>query len=222
MAMTVLLTGTTREVNTVARRINQIHQRVQGTLAHSVGPYHAGDPYSAMDASPLLWVHISFVEGMLTAYRNFVGPLSEAECEQYWQESCRYARRLGLTDATLPSSYRAMRAYWDQAIATEEVVVGEEARLVSRTILYPPLPWPRQRIWGIIRVIAGGQLPPEIRAGYGLTWTWRQRSAFWCMSRSCRLLRFLFPRVLGRSVVVSFAEQRVRAVTSGSLKSQIV
>ena len=117
MAMTVLLTGTNREVNAVARRINQIHQSVHGTLTHSIGQYHIGEPYSAMDISPLLWVHVSFVEGMLTAYRNFVGPLSEIECEQYWQESCRDARRLGLTEATLPASYRAMEAYRDRAIS---------------------------------------------------------------------------------------------------------
>jgi uncharacterized protein (DUF2236 family) len=216
MAMTVLLTGTNREVNAVARRINQIHQSVHGTLTQSIGQYHAGEPYSAMDTSPLLWVHVSFVEGMLAAYRNFVGPLSEAECEQYWQESCRYARRLGLTEVVLPSSYLAMEAYRDKAIATEEVIVGEEARRIARTILYPPLPWLRQRLWGVVRVIAGGQLPPAIRAGYGLKWTWRQRAAFWCLSRGCRLLRFLLPGVLGRSVLVSFAEQRVQPTMSGT------
>jgi uncharacterized protein (DUF2236 family) len=216
MAMTVLLTGTNREVNAVARRINQIHQSVHGTLTHSIGQYRAGEPYSAMDTSPLLWVHICFVEGMLAAYQNFVGPLAEVECEQYWQESCRYARRLGLTEATLPSSYRAMEAYRDRAIATEEVIVGEEARRIARTILYPPLPWPRQLIWGVVRVIAGGQLPPAIRAGYGLKWTWRQRSVFWCISRGCRLLRFLLPGVLGRSVLVNFAEQREQPRTSGA------
>jgi uncharacterized protein (DUF2236 family) len=110
-----------------------------------------------------------------------------------------------------------MEAYRDRAIATEEVIVGEEARRIARTILYPPLPWPRQLIWGVVRIIAGGQLPPAIRTGYGLKWTWRQRSAFWCISRGCRLLRFLLPGVLGRSVLVNFAEQRVQQpTTSGS------
>src|SRR5215469_398235 len=216
MAMSVLLTGTDREVNAVARRINQIHQSVHGTLTHSIGQYHAGEPYSAMDTSPLLWVHIAFVDGMLAAYRNFVGPLTEVECEQYWQESCRYARRLGLTEVVLPSSYRAMEAYRDRAIATGEVIVGEEARRIAHTILYPPLPWLRQRLWGAVRIIAGGQLPPAIRAGYGLKWTWRESVAFWCIGRGCRLLRFLLPGVLGRSVLVNFAEQRVQSRMSGS------
>src|SRR5215470_15051067 len=49
MAMTVLLTGTTHEVNTMARHINRLHQTVQGTLTETLGKHHSGDPYTGMD-----------------------------------------------------------------------------------------------------------------------------------------------------------------------------
>jgi len=99
--MAVLLFGTTNEANAMARQINRLHHTVQGTLPDSLGRYAAGETYSAMDPSALLWVHIVFVDSMLTSYKTFVGPLTNAECEQYWQESCRYARLLGLTDTML-------------------------------------------------------------------------------------------------------------------------
>jgi uncharacterized protein (DUF2236 family) len=210
MAMSVFLTGTTREANAMARQINLIHQRVHGNLAETIGRYQAGEAYSAMDPGPLLWVQIAFVDSMLTAYQHFVGPLTEEECDRYWQESFRYAHRLGLTDAILPPTYRAMRAYVEQAMASGEVVVGEGGRTVARTILYPPLPWSRGWAWGVVRLITSGQLPPVIRAGYGLRWTWRHQLAYDAIGQGCRFLRWLFPNALGQSVLVTFAERRIQ------------
>ncbi len=209
-AMTVILTGTTREVNAMARHINRLHQTVQGTLTETLGKHHAGDPYTGMDPDGLLWVHVVFVSSMLSAYRCFVVPVSEADCECYWQESLRYARRLGLTDAVLPPSYAAMKAYEREAIASGEVVVGNGARTIAHTVLYPPLPWYRRPWWAVVRLITNGQLPAEIRSGYGLRWTWAHRLGFRVVAGTLRLLRRVFPRSLGRSVLVEFAQQRAR------------
>ncbi len=209
-AMTILLVGSTREVNDTARHINRLHATVQGTLKHNTGRHKIGDHYSAMDAQPLLWVHVAFVDSMLSAYRAFVGPLSEADCEDYWQESLRYARRLGLTDAVLPPTYAAMEAYIRESIASGEVAVGAEATEVARTILFPPLPWYRRPLWALVRLMTSGQLPPEIRQGYGLPWHWYHRLGFKLVCGLFRLLRRLFPGSVSRSVLVVFAEQRAR------------
>lgn len=211
MAMSVFLVGTTREVNVMARSINRLHAAVMGTIQQaSAGKHPVGEPYSGMDPDALLWVQVSFVDSMLSAYQTFVGPLSEAEREQYWQESLRYARRLGLSDAHLPASYAAMQAYLREAIASGEVAVSPGARTVAQTVLYPPLPWHRQRLWGLIRLLTSGQLPPELRQGYGLRWTWAHRLGFRLTAGALRLMRRLFPDALGRSVLVDFAERRVR------------
>jgi uncharacterized protein (DUF2236 family) len=213
MAMSVFLAGTTHEVNAMARQINRLHATVTGTINQaSAGQHTVGEAYSGMDPDALLWVQVSFVDSMLSAYQHFVGPLSEAEREQYWQESLRYARRLGLTDATLPASHAAMQAYLREAIASGEVAVSPGARTVAHTILFPPLPWYRQRLWGVVRLITSGQLPPELRQGYGLPWNGTDWLAFKLISYLLRLTRWLFPNALGRSVLVSFAEQRARGV----------
>ncbi len=209
-AMSVLLTGTTHEVNAIARQINRLHQTVQGTLTETLGKHHAGDLYSALDIDGLLWVHVIFVSSMLSAYEHFVGPLSGTEQEQYWQESLRYARRLGLADALLPKSYAAMQAYERQALTSGEVVVGKGARTIARTVLYPPLPWHRRPWWGLMRLITSGQLPAEIRSGYGLRWTWAHQLGFRVIAGILRLLRRVFPTSLGYSVLIAFAERRAR------------
>jgi uncharacterized protein (DUF2236 family) len=211
MAMSVFLAGTTHEVNTMARNINRLHATVTGTINQaSAGKHPVGEPYTGMDPDALLWVHVSFVDSMLSAYQNFIGPLSEAEREQYWQESLRYARRLGLTDAILPASYAAMQVYLREAIASGEVAVSPGAHTIAQTVLYPPLPWHRQPLWGVVRLLTNGQLPSQFRSGYGLRWTRAHQMAFKLAAGTLRLLRWLFPGSLGRSVLVEFARRRVR------------
>src|SRR5438105_8324221 len=122
--MAVLIFGSTQEASAMARHINLLHHTVQGILHDDIGRYTAGETYSAMEPLALLWVHIVFVDSMLTAYKTFVGTLSEAACEQYWQESCRYARLLGLTDTTLPATYAAVQQYMRDALASGEIAVG--------------------------------------------------------------------------------------------------
>ncbi len=61
-----------------------------------------------------------------------------------------------------------------------------------------------------MRLLGSALLPAEIRAGYGLKWRAQHRAAFWLASRFLRLLRFLLPHILGRSVVIDFAQRRVR------------
>jgi uncharacterized protein (DUF2236 family) len=217
--MAILCFGTTHEATTMAHHLNRLHHSVQGTLPESIGRYRAGETYSAMEPLALLWVHIAFVDSMLTAYKTFVGPLSEAECEQYWQESCRYARLLGLTDTTLPASYTAVQQYMREALASGEVAVGPAAHFIAQKVLFPPMPLWRKPLWMIVRVITIGQLPAEIRQAYGLRWTWRQRMGFRLARHVGHLLRHLFPKTLGRSPLVSFARRRVRGELSGPTKS---
>ena len=208
--MAVLIFGTSHEANAMARNINRLHHTVQGTLPESIGRYPAGEPYSAMEPLALLWVHIVFVDSMLTAYKTFVGPLSEAACEQYWQESCSYARLLGLTDATLPATYADVQQYMREVLASGEIAIGSAAHFISQKVLYPPMPWLRKPLWAIVRLITVGQLPADIRQAYGLDWGMRQRIGFRMARAAGHLLRRLFPNALGRSPLVNFARSRVQ------------
>jgi uncharacterized protein (DUF2236 family) len=208
--MAVLIFGTTHEASAMAHHINRLHHTVRGTLLESIGRYRAGETYSAMEPLALLWVHIAFVDSMLTAYKTFVGPLSEAACEQYWQESCRYARLLGLTDATLPASYAAVQQYMREALASGEIAIGPAAHFIAQKVLYPPVPWLHRPSWAVVRLITVGQLPADIRQAYGLRWTTRHRVGFRMARGAGHLLRRLFPKALGRSPLVTFARRRTR------------
>jgi len=209
-AMAVVSFGTMREVDDVARRINHIHGGVTGMMSTSVGRHTAGAAYSAMDPHALLWVHATLIDSVLTAYQSFVGPLTAADRDQYWQESCRYARKLGIPDAVLPASYAAMQAYLHDAYASGEVAVGPAAKQIAQTVLYPRLNPVRRSVWGLVRLITAGQLPAATRRDYGLPWTGVHQVAFRGVCVIARLLRRALPQVIGRSAVETYAERRVR------------
>jgi uncharacterized protein (DUF2236 family) len=215
--MAVLIFGSTQEASAMARNINRLHHTVQGILHDDIGRYTAGETYSAMEPLALLWVHIVFVDSMLTAYKTFVGPLSEAACEQYWQESCRYARLLGLTDTTLPPSYAAVQKYMREVLASGEIAIGPAAHFIAQKVLYPPMPLLRKPLWAIVRLITVGQLPPDIRQAYGLPWTARHKVGFQMARGTGHLLRRLFPNALGKSPLVNFARRRARGELYNSL-----
>jgi hypothetical protein len=59
-------------------------------------------------------------------------------------------------------------------------------------------------------LITVGQLPADIRQAYGLRWTTRHRIGFRLVRGIGHLLRRLFPNILGRSPLVSFARRRVQ------------
>lgn len=208
--MAVLIFGTTSEANAMARSINRLHHTVQSILPDSIGRYRAGETYSAMEPLALLWVHIVFVDSILTAYKTFVGPLSEEVCEQYWQESCRYARLLGLTDATLPTSYAAVQQYMREALASGEIAIGPAAHTIAQQVLYPPTLLLRKPLWTIVRLITVGQLPQDIRKAYGLPWNIGHSIGFLMARGAGHLLRRMFPNALGRSPLVNFARRRTR------------
>lgn len=215
-AMTTLIFGTTAEAHATARRINRLHQTVTGTLPEEVGSHRAGEAYAAMEPRALLWVHVAFVDSILSAYSCFVGPVSEADRDAYWRESFRYARLLGLSDADLPPSYADVRAYIAGAIASGEVRVGTGARTIARTILAPPMPAWRRPLWAIVRSMTTGQLHPELRRQYGLPWRWRERALFALVSGWARLMRYLLPQYLGRSQAAVFAQRRLRGEPRGA------
>jgi uncharacterized protein (DUF2236 family) len=209
-AMAVISFGTIREVDDVARRINHLHGCVTGTLSSSVGQHTAGAAYSATDPAALLWVHAALIDSVLTAYQSFVGPLTAADLDQYWQESCRYARKLGVPDALLPASYAAMQAYLRDAYAAGEVAVGPAAKQIAHTVLYPRLHPLRRPLWGLVRLLTAGQLPPAIRHDYGLRWSGAHQVVFRGVCVIARLLRRALPQIVGRSAVETYAERRVR------------
>ena len=148
------------------RAINTRHRTVRGP------------GYSATDPDLLLWVHATLVFSAIRGYRALVGPLSDAEADQYYQDTKAIGVLLGIPREIYPGRMDAFDAYMQGMIDSREVAVGTEARRMADLVLRPSFRGVPRLAFAPLSVITAGLLPPALREGYGLKWGRPQRAAF--------------------------------------------
>lgn len=195
-AMLALTFGTPDQVKRAARGINAIHDRVQGRLGESGGPFPAGAAYSAHDPELLRWVHCTMLDLMPRTYELYVGPLTPAEKEAYCAEASGVAPLLGIPDQFLPASTAELRRYLRGMLDGDELAVTPTARMLAREILEPPMPRAARPLLRLAQLPTIGLLPPEIRRAYGFRWDGRQARALRATAGLTRALMPLVPSLL--------------------------
>src|ERR1700716_3674591 len=81
------------------RAINATHRTVRGP------------GYSATDPELLLWVHATLVYAAIRGYRALVGLLTDAEADQYYQDTKEIGVLLGISREMYPDRLEAFEAY---------------------------------------------------------------------------------------------------------------
>jgi len=148
------------------RAINARHRSVRGP------------GYSATDPELLLWVHATLVYSAIRGYRALVGPLTDAEADQYYQDTKEIGVLLGIPRALYPQRVEAFEAYLQGMIDSREVAVGQDARRMADLVLRPSFRGVPRLAFAPLTVITAGLLPSRLREGYGLKWGRAQRAAF--------------------------------------------
>jgi uncharacterized protein (DUF2236 family) len=202
--------GTRQEVMEAARTVNQTHHPVTGVLSESVGIYPKGTPYDAHDPELKLWVYATLVEGVVSTYERLIGPLTDAEKQSFFEDSCGFVALLGVKQTALPTSYHDLCIYMEDMIASDRVIVSRKAREIAPFIMaetYPilkPFTLPPSRI-------TVGLLPPTLREQYGYTFSsWEQKAldAFCAWTRRSvpylpAQVRYVWPYLRARRLVSS-------------------
>ena len=179
-----------------ARAVNQVHARVRG------------DDYRALDPNLLLWVHATLVDSALVTYQAFVGRLTTAEREDFYQESKLAGELLGIPRDRFPHTLRDFDSYLDAMITGGEVSVTARAKELGRLVVRPPLRLVPGPVLVPFTVVTAGLLPPALREAYGLAWGKRQQRAFKLAVAAVPRIVALTPPVLrvwplpGRSVTI--------------------
>lgn len=195
LALYTIVFGTREEADRTGAIVQAVHRSVRGRLREPVGPFAAGTPYAASDPELMLWVHATLVDTGLVMHEAFVGPLSQADREGFYQDMKTVARVFGVPAHVLPERLAGFEAYLRATIAS--LAVGADARAVLEVVLHPPVPlalWPGFRA---LRPVTVGLLPAELRELYGLRFGGAQRLALGAAEQSARraLVRLL-PRPL--------------------------
>ena len=187
-----LVFGSLDQAFAAARRLHARHAAVVGRLPAGLGPYPAGSPYHANEASALMWVHATLVDTALAVHDLVLPPLEPARREQYYAESRKLGALFGIPLAMQPRDEQTFRAYMEAMVGSSDLEVGPAAREVGLRVLAGAgrLPVPR---W--YRDLTATLMPERLRAAFGLANGPEERRR---AARALRLLRRCYPALPAR------------------------
>jgi uncharacterized protein (DUF2236 family) len=220
---TVLL-GTREEADAALAGIHRVHRHVKGTLPEAAGRHPAGTPYSALDPKLMLWTLAVIADSAREVYETMVRPLSEEEREALWQDYVRFGELFGLPAAEVPGSHREFREWWEERLASPELIATPHALEMAPLCAFEqPVPAAARGNIALQNLVVKGTLPPRVREIYGIGWSAAQEAAFRSVAAGHRRARRLFPRTLrrGRNDVFFDAVTRAEKLRGGTETPQL-
>jgi uncharacterized protein (DUF2236 family) len=166
-----IMFGEREDADRVTAIVRSVHSRMRGTLPEAVGRFPAGTPWGADDPDLLLWIIATLADSGALVYSRYVGTLSRAERDAYWQDWRLVGSLFGLTDSDMPTDTYQLRDYMFEMLHGDVLHVSETARELGREIvLNPPVPLAARPLLELANFIIVGLLPHKIRRQYGFWW----------------------------------------------------
>ncbi len=170
VVMDTIAFGPREEADRATAQVRAMHRRVRGRLHAPAGPYPAGTPYRADDPELLMWILFTLVDSALLVYRTYVGPLSLAEQQDYWQDYKVVGRLFGLRDRHMPDTLDDLFAYRREMLDGDELEVTPWARSRAREIVMdPPVPLYARPLLDTVNFVTIALLPDRLRREYGFS-----------------------------------------------------
>ena len=173
-----LMFGSLEKAHKAAREINRLHKGVHGTLPIEAGAFSRGTLYDARYPELLLWVHATLIDTLLLCYELFVGPLTLAEQDEYYQQSKEVAHLLGLLPEKMPGSVDDLRAYVHDMVHSNQLAATPQARRLVQQVLFPPAPAILRPAMHLNYQLTCALLPQPVREIYGFEWDARRQHIF--------------------------------------------
>ena len=191
--------GSRADADRVCAAVGKMHARVRGRTDRRAGSHPAGTPYAATDPEFLLWILACLADSALVLHRLFVGDLTPAERERFWDDYLVVGELFGLGRADAPATYEEFRDYMRERIASRDLYVTDEARELARHVAFDlPLPTTRRAALPAINLAVAGSLPSRVRRLYGIPWSAAHEAAHQALVRGHRLSRPVVPLSLKR------------------------
>ncbi|MBI3786364.1 MAG: DUF2236 domain-containing protein, partial [Deltaproteobacteria bacterium] len=178
------------------REIERRHRRVHGKLESPVGKYRAGTSYDANDPQLQLWVHATLVDTAARVYEMFIGTLSDADRETYYEESKIVGRVLGIPDDILPRNLKAFRRYMTSMVEGDALAVGEAGRTIADSIRAPEHPFGLKYLLPPLNMLTTALLPEPLRSKYGYDWSEPRELLLRAMVTASQAAIFVLPHRL--------------------------
>jgi uncharacterized protein (DUF2236 family) len=196
--------GTKQEADRALEFTRRKHTTVRGVLPEDAGRHHpAGTPYSAEDPH-LMYMTMAFTFDSVDRMQELlVRPLSPRDREALWQDFVRWGELFGMPRSAAPRSYPEFRESFDDYLASDELFLTDEARVVGSYLAgakrgdYDTAP-PLRPLFRTMDLVVKGSLPERIRSMYGFRWTAAQEVAYRAAVQGARTLYLRPPRFAPR------------------------
>ncbi|XRQ10812.1 oxygenase MpaB family protein [Actinomadura welshii] len=173
--------GTREEAEALSALVRKGHEAV------------TGPDYEANDPELQVWVAATLFAVAAQFYQLlFRRSLSQAELEEFYQQSKVYATILGCPEERMPETYPLFREYYADMLRTIEV--NDVSRAVADQVLHPRLPGGPLNAPALaaIRLLTAGLMPAPIREQYGWKWNAARERRFRLL---IGVLRAVYPRL---------------------------
>jgi uncharacterized protein (DUF2236 family) len=208
---TKIMFGPTQLAEDTARKLRHVHGLVRGKTTEGAGRFPSGTPYDSRTPELRMWVHATLVHVSLAVYTRYVGPLSIASQQRYYEEQKLLAEKFGIPRSAQPDTFAAFNEYFQEMLAGDTTAVTDALRDVVDATLKPPLPRVARPVVEGMNLATLGLLPSALRAELGLPWgPNRQRlldASRLVLSRTLPLL----PRLVREFPPARSADRRVAA-----------
>jgi uncharacterized protein (DUF2236 family) len=197
-----------------ARRVHQIHTRIQGTIPIDIGAWRAGTPYHANDADSLRWVHATLTDTTIAVRERLDGALPIAIKDAYTIEMNRFARLFGIPDALLPTSWAEHVSYMERTIPT--LAVAPAAREMAAFLIGRASP-AQPALGRIAEAMTVELLPARLADAFGLA---RSRLSMLGVHTAIATLGPMYRRLPARLVAIparSAAQRRIAGLPPSRL-----
>lgn len=171
VVMDTITFGSKAAAERMTAHVRKAHASSAGALAEAAGPFPAGTPYRADDPELLLWILGCLIDSCLLAYDRYVGRLTDAQREAYWQDYRVVGRFFGLKARDMPRTYDDFAAYMEGMLASDQLHVTPRAReLGIEIVMRPPVPIAARPLLELVNQITIGLLPGRVRKEFGFGW----------------------------------------------------
>ncbi len=173
-----LIFGTVEGNELINAEINRQHSDpdLKLQIDTTTGAHKRGTAFSPRTQEGLGLVAATLIEGSVEGYREFVGPLREAERDEYTKEAKTLFEGMGLRRESLPDTYDGVRTHIEEMIEDERLAVGATAmRLAPYTMLaHTKAP---AFLKEAMRLFTLNLLPDKLRDQYGFKITSGERKS---------------------------------------------
>jgi uncharacterized protein (DUF2236 family) len=213
---TKIMFGPTALAEDTARKLRHVHGLIRGKTTEAAGRFPAGTPYDARTPELLMWVHATLVHVGLDVYKRYVGPLTIAEQQAYYDEQMLAAEKFGVPREKQPATFAEFNDYFAEMLAGDDTAVTAALLDVVDATLHPPLPRIARPLVEALNLATIGLLPATLRGELNLPWGPNRRRMFDAsrvvLSRALPVL----PRLFRELPPARSADRRVRAISTAA------